>query len=113
MSTSTYLVRFIGEESVADGVKCVLTDDPTWVIDPVDGTMNFVHGLPLVAISIGLLIKKQAVLGIIYNPLLNQMFTAKVGHGAHLNGKPIRVSGETGTVLNTHSLESFLSVSLI
>lgn len=93
------IIRFIGEESVADGQKSELTDDPTWVIDPVDGTMNFVHGLPLVAISIGLLIEKKAVLGIIYNPLLEQMFTAKLGQGAFMNGKAIRVSGETG---NTH-----------
>ena len=83
---------------MGEGEKCVLTDDPTWVIDPVDGTMNFVHGLPLVAISVGLLINEESVLGIIYNPLLDQMFTAKVGQGAFLNGKPIRVSGETGQI---------------
>jgi len=88
--------RFIGEESTASGVKCVLTDEPTWIIDPVDGTMNFVHGLPLVAISIGLLINKQPVLGIVYNPILDQMFTAKIGQGAFFNGNPMRVSGQTG-----------------
>jgi myo-inositol-1(or 4)-monophosphatase len=85
--------KFIGEESTAVGQKCVLTDDPTWIIDPVDGTMNFVHGLPLVAISIGLLIKKTPVIGIIYNPILDQLYTARLGQGAFLNGKPIRVSG--------------------
>ncbi|CAG7832525.1 unnamed protein product [Allacma fusca] len=86
--------KFIGEESTAAGQKCVLTDDPTWIIDPVDGTMNFVHGLPLVAISIGLLIKKNPVIGIIYNPILEQLYTARLGQGAFLNGNPIRVSGE-------------------
>jgi myo-inositol-1(or 4)-monophosphatase len=86
--------KFIGEESVASGEKCVLTDDPTWIIDPVDGTMNFVHGLPLVAISIALLINKTVVIGIIYNPMLDQMFTAKLGEGAFLNGDQIRVSGQ-------------------
>ena len=38
-----YLYRFIGEESVSDGMKCQLTDEPTWIIDPIDGTTNFVH----------------------------------------------------------------------
>ena len=89
--------RFIGEESTAAGAKCILTDDPTWIIDPVDGTMNFVHGLPLTAISIALLINKQAVIGIIYNPVLEQLYTAKIGQGAFLNGKQIRVSGQKGT----------------
>ena len=81
---------------MASGEKCILTDEPTWIIDPVDGTMNFVHGLPLVAISVGLLINKEPVLGIIYNPILDQMFTAKIGQGTFMNGNPIRVSGQTG-----------------
>lgn len=58
--------------------------------------MNFVHSLPLVAISVGLLIKKVPVIGIIYNPLLDQMFTAKLGQGAFLNGHPIHVSAKEG-----------------
>lgn len=84
--------KFIGEESVSDGGKCELTDAPTWVIDPVDGTMNFVHGFPHSCISLGLLINKESVAGIVYNPLLEQLFTAKKGKGAFLNDKPIHVS---------------------
>lgn len=84
--------KFIGEESVAGGAKCVLTDDPTWIIDPVDGTMNFVHGFPHSCISLGLTINKESVVGIIYNPFLNQLFTAKKGQGAFLNGRQIHVS---------------------
>ncbi|KAJ0176960.1 hypothetical protein K1T71_006969 [Dendrolimus kikuchii] len=84
--------KFIGEESVADGVKCVLTDDPTWIIDPVDGTMNFVHGFPHNCISLGLSINKENMIGIIYNPNLEQLFTAKKGQGAFLNGRQIHVS---------------------
>lgn len=84
--------KFIGEESVAEGFKCVLTDDPTWVIDPVDGTMNFVHGFPHSCISLGLLIKKESVIGIIYNPILNQLFTAQKGKGAFCNDRQIHVS---------------------
>lgn len=88
--------RFIGEESVAAGEKCDLTDDPTWIVDPVDGTMNFVHAFPHSCISVGILYKKRAQIGIVYNPTLDQMYTAKLGQGAFLNGNPIRVSGETG-----------------
>ncbi|XP_023939019.1 inositol monophosphatase 1 [Bicyclus anynana] len=84
--------KFIGEESVADGAKCVLTDDPTWIIDPIDGTLNFIHGYPSSCISLGLTINKEAVAGIIYNPIVNQLFTAKQGQGAFLNGQPIHVS---------------------
>lgn len=84
--------KFIGEESVASGAKCNLTDDPTWIIDPVDGTMNFVHGFPHSCISVGLTIGKEPVAGIIYNPMLQQLFTAKKGQGAFLNNRQIHVS---------------------
>lgn len=84
--------KFIGEETVASGGKCELTDEPTWVIDPVDGTMNFIHGFPHSCISVGLLINKESVAGIIYNPIMNQLFTAQKGKGAFYNDRPIHVS---------------------
>ncbi|XP_032524246.2 inositol monophosphatase 1 [Danaus plexippus] len=84
--------KFIGEESVASGDKCILSDDPTWIIDPVDGTLNFIHGYPCSCISVGLAINKKVVAGIIYNPVLNQLFTAIEGKGAFLNSTPIHVS---------------------
>ncbi|XP_013143245.1 PREDICTED: inositol monophosphatase 1 [Papilio polytes] len=84
--------KFIGEESVAGGAKVNLTDEPTWVIDPVDGTMNFVHGFPFSCISLALLISKEPVLGIIYNPLMDKLYSAKEGQGACLNGEPIHTS---------------------
>ncbi|CAG9093205.1 unnamed protein product [Plutella xylostella] len=84
--------KFIGEETVSAGGRCELTDEPTWVIDPVDGTMNFVHGFPHSCISLGLLINKESVVGIIYNPILNQLFTAQKGKGAFCNGRQIHVS---------------------
>ncbi|XP_041978097.1 inositol monophosphatase 1 [Aricia agestis] len=84
--------KFIGEESVADGAKAGLTDEPTWIIDPVDGTLNFVHGYPNSCISLGLTINKESVVGIIYNPILDQLFTAKKGKGAFCNGRQIHVS---------------------
>ncbi|XP_033223658.1 inositol monophosphatase 1-like [Belonocnema kinseyi] len=88
--------KFIGEETTAEtNKKVTLTDDPTWIIDPVDGTMNFVHSLPHTCISIALWIDKIAEIGIVYNPVLEQFFTARKGKGAFLNGKPIHVSQET------------------
>lgn len=87
--------KFIGEESVAAGEKCTLTDETTWIIDPIDGTMNFVHSFPHSCISLAVLHNKIAQIGVIYNPVLEQMYTAQLGKGAFLNGKPIHVSGET------------------
>ncbi|XP_064110664.1 inositol monophosphatase 1-like isoform X3 [Macrobrachium nipponense] len=87
--------KFIGEESVSAGEKCVFTDAPTWIIDPIDGTMNFVHSFPHTCISVGLWVNKDAELGIVYNPVLEQMFTAIKGEGAFLNGEKLSVSGET------------------
>uniref|UniRef100_A0A182WBT6 Inositol-1-monophosphatase n=1 Tax=Anopheles minimus TaxID=112268 RepID=A0A182WBT6_9DIPT len=87
--------KFIGEEETSEGKKAELTDAPTWIIDPVDGTMNFVHSFPHSCISIALLVEKVAEIAIIYNPIVGQKFTARRGKGAFLNGNPIRVSGET------------------
>ncbi|ROT73251.1 hypothetical protein C7M84_008321 [Penaeus vannamei] len=86
--------KFIGEESVSAGEKCILTDEPTWIIDPIDGTMNFVHSFPYTCISVGLWVKKEALVGVVYNPVLEQMFTAIKGQGSFLNGEKLSVSGE-------------------
>lgn len=67
------------------------------MVDPIDGTTNFVHGYPFSAVSIGLTVDKQPVVGVVYNFNLDQMFAAKKGSGATLNGKPISVSKCTGT----------------
>ncbi|XP_014484821.1 PREDICTED: inositol monophosphatase 2-like [Dinoponera quadriceps] len=83
--------KFIAEESTG-GELPELTDNPTWIIDPIDGTTNFIHGFPHTCVVVGLAIKKEMVLGIVYNPILEQLFTARKGRGAFLNGKSIRVS---------------------
>jgi len=62
--------------------------------------MNFVHGLPYTCISIALLINKITEIGIVYNPILEQLFTARKGQGAFLNGTPIHVSSEKGNFSN-------------
>lgn len=87
--------KFIGEESTADGKKVELTDAPTWIIDPIDGTLNFVHSFPHSCISLALFINKEPAVGIIYNPMLEQLFTAQKGKGAFYNGKEMKVSNKT------------------
>lgn len=87
--------KFIGEETVSSGGQCNLTNAPTWIIDPIDGTMNFVHTFPHSCVSIGLFIDSLPQIGIIYNPMIEQLFTAIKGKGAYLNGRRIHVSGET------------------
>ena len=64
----------------------------TWIIDPLDGTTNFVHGFPFFAVSIGLEIAGEMVVGVILNPFMNERFEATKGKGAFLNHKPIVVS---------------------
>uniref|UniRef100_UPI00358E8217 inositol monophosphatase 1 isoform X2 n=2 Tax=Myxine glutinosa TaxID=7769 RepID=UPI00358E8217 len=86
---------FIGEESVADGQGCSLTNNPTWIIDPVDGTTNFVHGFPFVAVSIGLAVNKKVEVGVVYSCVADKMYTARKGHGAFCNGRPLKVSKVT------------------
>ena len=60
-----------------------------WCIDPIDGTTNFIHGLPYFATSIALMQNGKTVLGVIYNPVTDELFAAVKGHGATLNGKSL------------------------
>jgi myo-inositol-1(or 4)-monophosphatase len=81
---------WLGEESEpVDGI------DPTrrWIVDPLDGTTNFLHGLPHWCISIGLEHKGEIVAGVIFDPIKDEMFVAEKGQGAWLNDRRIRVSG--------------------
>lgn len=79
--------EFIGEETVAAKGKNELTDTPTWVLDPLDGTMNFCHGFPFVCVSLALVINKESVVAVVYNPILEELFTAIKGEGSFCNGK--------------------------
>jgi myo-inositol-1(or 4)-monophosphatase len=63
-----------------------------WIIDPIDGTTNFLHGIPNFAISIGLEKNKEIICGMIFNPITNEMFYAEKGKGSYLNNSRIRVS---------------------
>jgi myo-inositol-1(or 4)-monophosphatase len=66
--------------------------EAVWIIDPIDGTSNFIAGIPLWCVSLGLVIGRRAVLGVIYNPITEELYAARHGEGSRLNDKPIRVS---------------------
>jgi myo-inositol-1(or 4)-monophosphatase len=80
---------FLGEEGGA-----VKGADGThrFIIDPIDGTTNFMHGIPHFAISIGLEREGQLVAGVVFNPVTDDLYTAEKGHGAYLNNKRLRVA---------------------
>lgn len=77
----------LAEESGGSG-----TSDYKWVIDPLDGTTNFLHGLPMFCVTIALEYKGEVVAGVVYDPNLDEMFTAEKGSGAYLNGRRMLVS---------------------
>ncbi len=78
------------EEEVHDEIADPLT--PRWFLDPLDGTTNFIQGLPMFAVSIGLFVGNEPQLAVVHLPRLQETFTALRGAGAFLNGQPIRVS---------------------
>lgn len=67
----------------------------TWVVDPIDGTANFARGIPRFCISIALVSAGRPVVGVIYDPMADEMFAARLGGGARLNGEPMAVSATT------------------
>ncbi len=69
--------------------------DYLWVIDPLDGTTNFSSGLPQFCVSIGIQYKGETIVGVVFVPYLNELYTAVKGEGAYLNGKPIHCSVKT------------------
>jgi myo-inositol-1(or 4)-monophosphatase len=79
--------EFLAEERSPDHVSSGLT----WVIDPLDGTTNFIHGFPFIAISVAVMLRGEMLLGWVYDPLRRELFAARRGRGATLNGKAIRV----------------------
>uniref|UniRef100_A0A182IXE8 Inositol-1-monophosphatase n=1 Tax=Anopheles atroparvus TaxID=41427 RepID=A0A182IXE8_ANOAO len=83
--------KFCAEESAAaSGEKLVLGSAPTWIIDPIDGTVNFVRGIQFTCISVALAVNGELKIGIISSPSSNELYTAIKGQGAFLNGTPIR-----------------------
>lgn len=84
--TYSFLMEESGEIHGSDGQH-------RFIIDPLDGTTNFLHGIPFFAVSIALERQKQIVASVIYNPILDELFTAERGDGAFLNDRRIRVAG--------------------
>jgi myo-inositol-1(or 4)-monophosphatase len=80
---------FLGEEG---GVREGPDKSHRFIIDPIDGTTNFLHGIPIFAISVALERDGQLVSGVVYNPVADEMFMAERGHGAYLNNKRLRVA---------------------
>jgi len=78
--------------SEEDGSKTNQDTENVWIIDPIDGTTNFLHGVPHFAISIALKSKNEIVSGVIYDPIKDEMFYAEKNNGAFFNNKRIRVS---------------------
>lgn len=80
----------LGEEDLETGGS----GDFLWVVDPIDGTTNYAHTLPVFCVSIALLVEHKPHIGVVYNPMLDEMFWSVKGHGAFLNKTNLRVSGE-------------------
>lgn len=100
LACQTYLQRelprilphpVLGEEMTREEQDALWDANPDglWVVDPIDGTTNFVNGLPYFAISIALMVRGVSQLGVIYNPVSDEMFYAMRGHGAYMNGNPL------------------------
>lgn len=84
--------EFLGEE---DALHAPTSGNYRWIVDPLDGTMNYVHRVPNYCTSVALALGQELVVGAIYDPVAQECFLAEVGTGAFLNGQPIKVSGVT------------------
>ena len=82
---------FLAEESGQSG-----EGDTVWIIDPLDGTTNFLHGFPVFAVSIAVQVRGRLEIGVIYDPMRQEVFTAARGAGAHLENHRMRVSRQRG-----------------
>ena len=85
--------RILSEETYTDRSQARDLDSPIWIIDPIDGTVNYAHGQHMVAVSIAFAMAGEVQAGVVYNPFLNECYEARLGHGSTMNGKPIGVSG--------------------
>ncbi|MEX1031372.1 MAG: inositol monophosphatase family protein [Paenibacillaceae bacterium] len=93
--------HFLGEESVGPGpdasktaIAEAVNAEFLWIVDPIDGTTNFVHGFPFFSVSIALAHNGEVIVGVVYDPIHDEVFVAEKGKGAYLKGKRIHVSCE-------------------
>lgn len=87
--------HFILSEEVGE---IVMDSEYKWIIDPIDGTVNYAHGIPICCVSIGVEHNGELVLGAVYNPFLKEFYIAEKGKGAYLNGDQISVSKESQVI---------------
>lgn len=92
---------FLGEEGVEPGPEAsaaalreALEAEYLWIVDPIDGTTNFVHGFPFFAVSIALARNGRVIVGVVYDPVRDELFVAERGKGAYVRGKRLKVSAE-------------------
>jgi myo-inositol-1(or 4)-monophosphatase len=78
--------------------EIVMDSTYKWIIDPIDGTVNFAHGIPICCVSIGLEQEGEMIMGAVYNPLINEFYFAQRGYGATLNDKKISVSDQRSVI---------------
>ena len=86
----------LGEETAAEDVRPAI-EGRRWIVDPLDGTTNFIHGVPPYAVSIALQVGADLVVGVVYDVAHHELFVAEIGHGLTLNDKPATVS-ETANI---------------
>jgi myo-inositol-1(or 4)-monophosphatase len=120
MITETLRLAFPGIGILAEEGTASFEGTAFWIIDPLDGTTNFIHGYPAIGVSIALVEEGETVLGVVYDPLREELFEATRGGGAYCNGRRISVSGAgelTHSLLGTgfpfrahHHLDSYLTV---
>ena len=85
--------HFPGHQILSEEIGEIVQDSQyKWIIDPIDGTVNFAHRIPICCVSIGIEHEGKMIMGAVYNPLMNEFFFAERGQGAMLNDKPICVS---------------------
>ncbi len=96
----------LGEELQQDDLLRRPVDGYCWVFDPIDGTTNYAHGLPIFCASLGLELDGEAIVAAIYDPTRRELFTAERGQGARLNGQPLSVT-EASTVLDSLLVTGF------
>ncbi|HSA77324.1 MAG TPA: inositol monophosphatase family protein [Nitrospirota bacterium] len=89
----TILASFPGHGIIAEEETCIRNESGyRWIIDPLDGTTNYAHGYPCFSVSIALEHEGEVIAGVVYDPMRDELFTARKGKGAALNGRPIRVT---------------------
>ena len=87
--------RILSEETMPDLSQAEELDTPLWIVDPIDGTVNYAYGHPQVAVSIAWAEKGRVQVGVVHAPFSEEIFRAEKGQGATLNGEPIQHSGAT------------------